>query len=147
MRSSTRKALLWQGLSLLLTFAGLILSTLVIIGVFLGPPENSFSNLSDGDLLLVLVGTLLMVVGRLIGWKFGIGVGSMTDSVSDLRDQQPEPSTLQELGYRIPPDSSETGDSKFTYEDGTVYVVCEACGARNESGFSYCRNCSAELPE
>lgn len=147
MRSSIRKALLWQILSLLLTFAGLILSALVVIGVFLGPPENSFSNLSGDDTLLIVVGTLLMMGGRLIGWKFGVGVASMTASTSALRDQQPEPSRLEELGYQTPPEASETGDSKFSYEDGTVYVVCDACGEQNESGFSYCRNCSAELPE
>lgn len=147
MRSSMRKALLWQGLSLLLTFAGLILSALVIIGVFLGPPENSFSNMSEGDLILVLVGTVLLSLGRLIGWKFGLGVGSMTDSASALREQQPNQSKLEQLGYRIPPDPSETGDSNFSYEEGAVYVVCEECGEHNESDFRYCRNCSSQLPQ
>lgn len=143
MRPSMRNALLWQALSLLLTFAGLLISALVIVGAFLGPPENSLSTMSGGDLVLVLVGVLMVSTGRLIGWKFGLGTGV----VSSIRDQTPEQSRLEQLGYRIPPEDDETGDPGFAYEDGDVQVICQECGATNESGFRYCRDCSAELPE
>jgi len=143
MRPSMRNALLWQALSLILTLAGLLISALVIVGVFLAPPENSLSNISDGDVVLVLVGVIMLSGGRLIGWKFGLGIGA----VSGFRDQAPEQSKLEQLGYRIPPEDDETGDSEFTYDDGSLQVVCQECGATNESGFSYCRDCSAELLE
>ena len=143
MRPSMRNALLWQALSLLLTFAGLLISALVIVGVFLGPPENSLSNMSEADITLVVLGVVMLSAGRLIGWKFGLGIGV----VSGFRDQSPEQSRLEQLGYRIPPEAEETGDSEFAYEDGDLQVICQECGTKNEGGFSYCRDCSAELPE
>lgn len=58
---------------------------------------------------------------------------------------EPEPSRLEELGYRVPPESEATPAPTTTYEDGTVYHLCEECGAKNEFDYNYCRECSAEL--
>jgi transcription initiation factor TFIIB len=38
-----------------------------------------------------------------------------------------------------------SGDLATDTEHGEV--ICQECGAKNEGGFSYCRDCSAELPE
>ncbi|ESP87036.1 hypothetical protein K933_15992 [Candidatus Halobonum tyrrellensis G22] len=62
--------------------------------------------------------------------------------------RRPEPSTLERLGYRVPPDSSDPADGADERSGGDrAAVACPDCGARNEPGFDYCRNCSAQLPD
>lgn len=146
MHRSTQKTLVWHGISLLCYLAGLVLFLVVAGSVFLAPPEYSLANLRTVHTMAMLAGVALIVVGKAIGWHYGLGAESMTNSMANLRNP-PEQSKLEELGYRVPKESPEDGGSKYTYEDGTVYTVCSECGARNENEFKFCNNCSAELPE
>jgi hypothetical protein len=58
---------------------------------------------------------------------------------------EPDPSPLEELGYRVPTEVDPESRRRTTYEDGTVYRRCEECGAKNEVDYAYCGECSAEL--
>ena len=146
MRQSLRKTLLWQGIGLLFYLAGMGLFLVMAVSVFLAPPQNSLANLTTGDMLLGMVSVGLLVVGRVLSWKFG-GETSPMGAVTTIRGQGPNQSKLEELGYQIPPEDSGNPDSGVMYEDGTVYVQCSECGAKNEQQFEYCNNCSSQLPE
>lgn len=137
---------MWQGVSLLCYLVGLVLFMVVAGSVFLAPPEYSLENMQTIHLVAMLVGVVLIVVGKAVGWQFGLGGESMANSMANLRNP-PEQSKLEELGYRVPKEPPRDSGSKYTYEDGTVYTVCSECGARNENEFKFCNNCSAELPE
>ena len=146
MRQSLRKTLLWQGIGLLFYLAGMGLFLVMAVSVFLAPPQNSLANLTTGDMLLGMVSVGLLVVGRVLSWKFG-GETSPMGAVTRIRGQGADQSKLEELGYQIPPEDSGNPDSGVMYEDGTVYVQCSECGAKNEQQFEYCNNCSSQLPE
>lgn len=142
MRRSTWRLLLWQGLGLLCYVAGMLLFLVVAIGVFLAPPENSLSNLSVDHLPFILASLVLIVLGRVISWKYG--GGSM---LGGFRPDQPETSPLEDLGYRVPSESTDDSDTGFRYEDGEMTIVCPECGTENDPDYTYCRDCSAQLPE
>lgn len=147
MRKSLWKAFAWQGVGLLFYLAGMLLFMVVAINVYLSPPANSLGNLSEGHVVTLLASVALIAIGRMIGWKFGYG-GSMVHLYRHgLPGQRPEQSQLQEMGYRIPPEPDDRGPSDVVYEDGELFLVCRECGTQNESEFSYCSNCSSELPE
>jgi hypothetical protein len=147
MRQSLRKTLLWQAVGLLFYLAGMVLFLLVAVGAFLAPPANSLASLTSGDMVLILVSVSLLVVGRVIGWKFGGGAGTMTGSVGAIRGGGPDQSKLEELGYHVPPEETGEPDSDVVYEDGELYARCTECGAKNEQEFDYCSNCSSQLSE
>jgi len=150
MRQSLRKTLLWQGAGLLFYLAGMVLFLLVAVNTFLGPSGVSFGGVTTVDIVLLLVSTGLIVIGRVIGWKLGGDVGGQTGAAGTLgriRGQGPKQSKLEELGYQIPPEESDHTESNFVYEDGEMSVRCPECGATNEQGFDYCGNCSSRLPE
>lgn len=151
MGQSTRNRVLWQGVSVLLYLAGLVSFLVVAVGAFLAPPEQSFANLTTVDLAVIVASLGMLVAGRLVGWRYGFGAEGMTrghvaESMPRFRNP-PEPTKLEELGYRVPPEPEEEVESNYAYEDGEVYVVCRDCGEQNETGFDYCSRCSAELPE
>lgn len=147
MHQSTRRALLWQGVSLLLYAGGLGLFLTVAVGVYAAEPAGSVANLTTRDLLFLLVSVGFLVGGRLVGVRFGVDAPTMTDSVGSIRSDRPEPTKLEELGYRVPPDPENDPDREYAYEDGTLYRVCTECGANNDSDYQFCRECSAQLPE
>lgn len=147
MRPSRKKALLWHGASVLLYLGGMALFLVVAVSVFLAPPSNSFANLSTGDTVLVLVSVVFLVGGRYVGWRYGLGEQTLGDSVAALRDHEPEPSKLEQLGYRVSHDTPGETEQDTAYEDGSVYRVCPDCGANNDSEYRFCRECSAELSE
>lgn len=147
MRRSVLKSVLGQVGGLLFYLAGMVLFLFVMLDVFRSPPTNSIENLSAEHMGPLLLSVILIVTGRAISWKFG-GDFTMTAVYhgASLRSG-PQESRLEQLGYNLPPEESENRRSSFGYDDGEVYVVCSECGTRNETGYSYCSNCSAELPE
>ncbi|MEF8851934.1 MAG: hypothetical protein V5A44_13565 [Haloarculaceae archaeon] len=46
------------------------------------------------------------------------------------------PSRLEELGYRVPPESGATPQPTTTDENGTLYRLCGDCGAKNGVEFA-----------
>lgn len=144
MRESLRRTLLWQGIGFVLYLGGLILFVIVAQGVFFGPPANAMT-FTGADLAVLLTGLLLIVVGRIVSWKGGEEATTLLGTVAAIREQRPEPSRLEELGYQVPPEG-EQGDDMI-YEGGEIYIRCDECGAKNEREFDYCANCSSPLPE
>lgn len=147
MRQSLRRTLLWQVVGLLFYLGGLLLFLVVAVSAFLAPPGRSLANLTTGDVALLLVSVVLLVTGRVMSWKGGEKTGTMVGAISTIREQRPDQTKLEELGYQIPPDSSDDTDTSVIYEDGGLYRRCTECGAKNERSFDYCSNCSSRLPE
>mgnify|MGYP000141508312 CR=1 FL=1 len=146
MRKSLRKALLWQGVGLLFTTAGMLIFLVVAVNVYLAPPANSLENMAAGDITVIVLSVALLVIGRVVAWKFGDDSGPL-GTIDRIRNPQPEQSRLEELGYRMPPEESPDSDPDTVYEDGELVVRCPECGAKNETGFDYCGDCSARLPD
>jgi hypothetical protein len=147
MRQSLRKTLLWQGVALLLYLAGMVLFLVVAVNVFLAPPANSVANLTTGDMGVIGMSLLLIVAGRVIGWKYGGEANTVGTTIQGIRHQKPEQSTLEELGYQMPLEETDTGDAAMAYDDGEVCTQCPECGTQNDPQFQYCSNCSSQLPE
>lgn len=146
MRQSLRTALLWQAVGLLFTTTGMLVFLFVAVNVYLAPPANSLENMAAGDIAAIVLSVALLVTGRAVAWKFGGDDGPL-GTIDRIRNPQPEQSRLEELGYRMPPEESTDSDSDHVYEDGELVVRCPECGAKNESGFDYCGECSARLPD
>jgi len=148
MRSSTLKSLLWQGAGMLCYLSGLILFVMVVIGVFLSPPENSMANLSASHTPVLTACAVLIVAGRAISYRYGVEDG-LAGAIREYRGR-PEKTKLEELGYVIPPES-ESGEpgleQKLSFEEGAVTVTCNECGAENDPDYRFCGNCSTELPD
>ena len=145
MRQWTRTTLLWYGAGLLCYVLGMGVFLVVAADLFL-TSEDWTAGASTAHLALLAVSVGLLVVGRVLVWKAG-GDAAGVAGVPGRSGPKRERSTLERLGYRVPSDPPEEAEEGFVYEDGTGYLVCRECGARNELGFDYCRNCSAELPE
>lgn len=146
MRPSRRRALLWQGAGLLLTLVGMVLFLVVTAGAFFAPPAYSLANLTTGDLALILGSTALLAVGRALVWKGG-GEGGAVLGAPVIPRREPDRSTLEELGYRLPPEDADEGRDGGRPEGGEARVTCPECGAANDPGFRYCNRCSGRLPE
>ena len=138
------KSLLLQVLGLLFYLGGMLLFLFVAVSVFLSPPENSLENLSSGHMAWIVVSLLLLVTGRLISWRFGVDQSLSRGIQGSIMGKERDVSRLRDLGYNVPADTSD--EQAFAYDDGDVYVVCSKCGTKNEQGYSYCSDCSAELP-
>lgn len=145
MRRPMLKSLLWQVLGVLFYLGGMLLFLFVAVNVFLSPPENSLENLSSGHVAWILVSLVLLVTGRLISWRFGAERSLSRGIQGSIMGNDRDASRLRNLGYNVPAETSD--EQEFTYDDGDVYVVCSRCGTKNEQGYSYCSDCSAELPE
>lgn len=144
MRQVTRTDLLWYGGGLLCYLAGMALACLLTVGVLLsGDPASA---LSTGYLLAMAASGGLLVFGRAVLWRVGDGTTTRA-GIPGPPSRRPEPTTLERLGYRAPPETDEEDDegATATGTDTGDGVVCAACGTRNERGFDYCRECSAEL--
>lgn len=147
MRPSTRRALLWRGIGLLCYLGGLLLFLPVALGVVLGPAAGGVASRPGGALLYLLASVALLVLGRVITWKLG-GEGARTTGLPGAPpDSEPEQSTLERLGYRMPPAESDDGGTEpaLAREADDPRVVCRNCGAENDPEYGYCRGCSAEL--
>lgn len=123
----------------------MLLFLVVAVSVFLAPPANSVENLTTADAAVLLVSMLFLVTEKVISWKGGGAAGTMMGTVGSIRRQGPDQSKLEELGYRMPPDTADEAD--VTDVDGEDVVTCSECGIQNEQTFSYCENCSSRLPE
>ena len=50
----------------LLYLAGLLVAVYIIIMVFIQEPSRSFENMTSGDIILISIGLLLIILGRVI---------------------------------------------------------------------------------
>jgi hypothetical protein len=142
MRRSMRTVTL-QTASTLLTVAGAVLVVLVAVKSYFALESNSLHVLSVVDLVLFAAGVGLFVAARRI--SPGLGRRLTLDAHTRVGRHEPEPSKLEQLGYRVPDESSEGSRPTTAYEDGTLYRLCPECSERNETDFDYCRDCSAKL--
>lgn len=125
--------------------AGMGVVCLVTVSLFL-PPDDPVADLSGPYLLALSAGVALLLLGQVVLRRAGDGSAGMAGVPGPPR-RRPEPTTLERLGYRRLPDSDDDPTRESTPGEEGTGVVCRECGARNERGFDYCRNCSAELPE
>lgn len=144
MRRSMLKRLLWLAAGVGCYLAGMLLFLVVALDVFMAPPESSFENLSGEQAPFLAVAVVLIAVGSYINYRAGFGVGVRAFG-SGPRPGGPDgqsrtESVLQKHGYRVPPEESNDPPA------GPDRVRCNECGAENERQYSYCSNCSAELP-
>lgn len=149
MRSSLRKTIVWQVLGLLAYFLGIVLFLSAAMDLFFREPGRSLGSATSGHVFVFTLSVVFIVGGRVISWKLGgeREMSPLSGSMNPFGQQRPKQTKLEELGYVMPPDSSEADESDFAYEDGTVYVVCPECGEKNDAGFRFCHNCSAQLPD
>lgn len=155
MRSSIRKGLGWQLLGLLFYLTGMVVFLVIAVDVFLSPPEGSIENIAAGHLTGIVLALVLLVVGRVISWKYGGGIGGLATGGYGFDGQpgaedHPDQTVLEEHGYyQSPPDPEERpdeGDPERSFESVAAEgTVCNSCGTENAEEFDYCRNCAAEL--
>jgi hypothetical protein len=145
MRKSLRKQLIWQGAALLSYFVGMILFLVVVMRVVTSP-EQSLATLTTGDVTALVVSVFFLGVGGLLSWKSGGTVGSGMGPIQMEPTQGPEQSKLEELGYQMPPDDPDESEPTTRGAVGHDDVRCPECGATNDRSFTYCKQCSSELP-
>ncbi|WP_181685049.1 DUF7577 domain-containing protein [Halorhabdus salina] len=145
MRESLRKQLIWQGAALLSYFAGMLLFLVVVLRV-VGSPDLSLAALTTGDMVALVVSVILFGLGGLLSRKSGGSVGSGMGPIQMAQNQGPEQSKLEELGYQIPPEQPDESESTGDGPSGHDEVRCPVCGARNDRSFTYCKQCSSDLP-
>lgn len=138
--------LLGQVFGLLLHFLGLFLFIIVVVQLFFPGPDRSVETVTDTHVAWMAVGIVLLVGGRLVTWRFGTSGDPLTAIQDAVGGEDSKHSRLRDLGYRLPADQDDEEDD-YAYVDGSVYLVCRDCGTRNQREYSYCSNCSAELPE
>lgn len=128
--------------------AGIVL---VFVLVSLVDPEQGFSlaGLTSLHAAFLALGTVLFAAGGYCARK----------AQSKLEFQRDETVLPEEFNVLRPPDErGEGGEEDFegpataAEVEGagardTETVVCPACGAENDRGFTYCENCATELPE
>jgi hypothetical protein len=124
---------------------------LVFVLVSLVDPERGFSlaALTSVHFVFLGVGTALFVAG-------GYCARKAQGKIEFQRDESVLP---QEFNVLQPPsERGEGGEDEQEMqaqapttaaeaERNAATVVCPACGAENDRGFTYCENCAAELPE
>jgi hypothetical protein len=144
MRQSTRVILRGTASSILLV-GGLALVFVVSVRGYFAVTGDDLALLGALDLVAALAGAGLLVAARRLApdeldWQ-------AVEPAGPIEYTAPDPSGLEELGYRVPPEETSTPGPTTTYEDGTVYRLCEDCGAKNDVEFTYCRECSAKLED
>lgn len=151
MRPSRRTKLLGAVASSFLYLLGIVLVLVVAVDLYYAVRVDATAEFTAADAFFLLFGAALIVAARWVGTRYGIGVtavpDSFTGSIRRARNQPPEPSKLEQLGYRVPPEPTDASERTTAWEDGTLYRVCDECGANNETDYEYCRECSAPLPE
>ena len=148
------RTILWQGLGLLCYLGGMIVFLVVGLDVYFAEPTGSLENMTTTHLSFFLVSLVLIVLGGGIMHKHGGGLGGMiggfggfgmSGGTSAADQAGPEKSRLEELGYVLPPEESDTPSVEAEpVEDNEVR--CPSCGEINEAGYRFCGNCSAQLP-
>lgn len=145
--SLQNRPFLWYVLGTCCYLAGLLLFLATFLSVYVAPPENSLSNFAPAHGIGMAGSVALLILGKAIVWKFGtlpLGRSRLLDRVLD---RGPDESRLQALGYNVPPEESHEDERGYGYESGTVYLQCPDCGMRNDPEYTYCGNCSSELPD
>lgn len=146
MRESLRRLLVGQVASLLCYLTGMLLFLVVASRLFLSSSGASLSAPTTVDVLTLLASVVLIALGGAIGWRSG-GLGGMEPgTVGTISEGDADQSTLANLGYQVPnPEPDETAAVDRDAVDGPT-VRCPACGTPNDRSYTYCRNCSGELP-
>jgi len=143
----SKRSLLWYVLGTCCYLAGLLLFLVAFLGVYLAAPERSFSNFTQADAVAMAASAALLVLGRTITWKFGDLDYLRSRLAGTVFDRGPDENHLQALGYNVPPEETSGDESAYGYEGGAVYLQCPECGKRNDPAYTFCGNCSAELPD
>jgi hypothetical protein len=144
MRQSTHVILRGTASSLLLV-GGLALVFVVAVRAYFAVAGDDLALLGIVDLVAVLSSAGLFVAARRVApdtldWQD-------VEPAGPIEYTAPEPSRLEELGYRVPSVPESTGVPVTTREDGTLYRLCEECGGKNGVDYTYCRQCSTELTD
>ena len=144
MRQSTRVILRGTASTLLLV-GGFALAFVVAVRGYFAVAGDDLALLGIVDVVAVLSSAGLFVAAHRVApdtldWQD-------VEPSGPIEYTAPEPSRLEELGYRVPPERGPTPNSTTTYEDGTVYRLCDECGAKNGVDYTYCRECSSELTD
>lgn len=151
MRPSRRTKLLGAVASSFLYLTGLVLVLVVAVDLYFAVSADATAEFTAADAFFLLFGVALILVARWVGTRYGVDVDvfsrTVSDTVGGVRNQPPEPSKLEQLGYRVPPEPTDASDRTTAWEDGTLYRVCGECGANNDTDYEYCRECSAPLPD
>jgi|GEM_PF-1303998 len=142
MRRSTWTALL-ETVSVLLSVAGAVLVLVVAFRGHLVIGSDSLGGPVVVELGLLAGSVVLFVLARRV--SPGLVEELTLDPHTRVGRHEPDPSKLEQLGYRVPPETAGESRRSVAYEDGTLYRVCPACEARNETDFDYCGRCSTKL--
>lgn len=132
--------------------AGLLLTVYIIIMVFIQEPSRSFENMASGDLLVIGMGIALIIVGRVIVAKLGVGMlgsfggfGMQTQMLQQGNAPNTVERNLQHMGYSIPPEEEDGGTTSDAGSPPSTGKICSQCGEHNEELYRFCGNCSAKL--
>jgi ribosomal protein L40E len=129
--------------SVLLSVAGAVLVLVVAFRGYLAIEASFPRGPVVVDLLLLATSVGLFAVARRI--SPGLLGELRLDPHTRVGRHEPDTSTLEELGYRVPSETADQSRHTTAYEDGTLYRVCPVCEERNETDFDYCRRCSTKL--
>lgn len=149
MRDAQRRALLTQLLGTLCYLGGLTLFLVTGLDIYFSEPEGSFSGITTSHTIMLGLSLALLILGGVIMQRSGIsftgasGFGIFPGRTQVNQKPGPEQSPLEELGYHIPPEESETDAEPEPPDDESVR--CSHCGALNEKGYRFCGECSREL--
>lgn len=148
MRPGTWKPLLWRLLGMLCYLAGMLVFLFVALDAFARPSGSGagFGPISDDQTLLFGLSFLLIVLGTLISRRLGGSITRWAFGNAAGDDSSRQQSVLEEYGYVTPEPDEERPRYEYDEEGDAVHVYCPNCDARNRREYTYCRNCSAELP-
>ena len=135
-----RNQLLWAGVALLSYLIGSFGFLAVVFSAGLFESGVSAEALSAADMAWILVCVALFALGGYATWRI-------------RRTNRPEPSPLPSQFRSGPsadgtrPESPPDPDPAAGPSSDDAAVRCPECGARNDPGYTFCRNCSAKLSE
>lgn len=135
-----------QFVGIVMYLGGLLMLLMVVLSVYLAPPQHSFGNLSLVHLLLITASLVFIIGGRMLGWRYG-SVASFNTVPNGLTSvyqfnqfpvvEQPD---IDDRFHHSKP------QPRKVMEDGVLYAICQECGTKNESEYTFCGNCSTKLP-
>lgn len=128
---------LWAGVATLCYLGGVLAFLAVVVGTGVVGPGPGLESMTTADYATLLASVGLFLAG-------GYAMRRMRQPV------EPDRSTLPSQFQRGPGTSQP--DLEATPEiagesDGSDVVRCRNCGTENDTGFTFCGNCSSELPE
>lgn len=127
---------LWAGVAILCYLTGVLAFLAVIVGAGVIGTGPGMGSLTAADYATLLASVSLFVAG-------GYAMQRVRRPIHP--DQSPLPSQFRRGPgpSRLDPEQVR----KTTVEPTRADVVrCPDCGAENDAGFTYCGNCSSELP-